>query len=192
MKQLLKRLPFIVLIVLELAVGIMLFVEPELFTHIVIMLFGCALIGAGILQLINYLRGIKKSESYAFTLTISVVLMLIGLLITCFAGMLYKLLAFPVIIYGIMLAIFGIYKIGFFFDMKIADTPLTMMVIINGIITVICGAVITCKPLDVLDILWRAAGIAHIVMAVADCVALFLKPRADKKPAVVIEADKQE
>ena len=160
MKQLLKRLPFIVLIVLELAVGIMLFVEPELFTHIVIMLFGCALIGAGILQLINYLRGIKKSESYAFTLTISVVLMLIGLLITCFAGML--------------------------------DTPLTMMVIINGIITVICGAVITCKPLDVLDILWRAAGIAHIVMAVADCVALFLKPRADKKPAVVIEADKQE
>lgn len=187
MKNLMKKIPFILLIAFELIVGIMLLLEPALFTQIMVIVFGVALIALGVIHLVDYFRDRKKGSSNAFALTFSIVLMLAGLLIACFSQALLGLFRLPVMIYGVMLVIFGIYRIGFYFDMRSFGVPMTVIPIVSAVVAIVAGIIIVLNPTDALDLMWRISGIIHILLAFSDTVALLLRPAPESNNNNIIQ-----
>ena len=90
MKATLKRhLPVILLILFEIAVGVLLLTNPEAFTNAVIIIFGAVCVVIGLIYFFKYLRARKREDAS--------VLMLIGAIFSLTLG-LFSIIASPLII----------------------------------------------------------------------------------------------
>ena len=181
MKALLKHLPVILIIVIELVFGIMLFVNPELFTTVVISVIGGLLIIIGGINLFRYVKAKQNGESSALTLTVSVILVLLGIFALFFPKTIIEMIASLVLVYGIVLAISGIYKIGLFIDFRKALIPVNFMHLISGLLAIVLGVVIMFQPFKALNVMWIFTGILLIVMAAVDIASLIMNVVLAKK-----------
>ena len=184
MRAFLKHLPVILLAVFEMTAGIMLFIDPESFTTIIIAIFGGVLIAVGIVNLFRYIKGRKDGNANAFSLTIAVIITLFGIFALFFPGLIFNWVkaAFGALIYAIMLIISGVFKLGLFIDYRHAGVSVNFLHVISGILAIVLGAVIILRPYgDNEKAMWLITGIMMVGVSAVDIASLVLNVVNSKK-----------
>ncbi len=195
MRSLMKNLPIILLLLFELVVGIMLFGQANDITRIVICVFGGILIVLGVVNMARYVKAKNNGESNAFALTTSVVMMVIGVAAPIIAFVIRDYSKIGAIIYGVIMVIAGVFKIGLFIDNRKALVPVNFMHMISGLLSIVLGAVvIVLRALKIGDSLWIFTGIMLLVLAAADIASIVInivrkkKAPKDQKPETVADS----
>ncbi len=195
MKAFLKHLPVILLAIFEMFAGIMLFIKPEFFTKVLIAVFGGVLIAVGLVHLFRYIKAKKEGTGNAISLTIAVIVILVGIVSLVFPGQIFTWVkaAFGALVYAIMLILSGVYKIGLFIDYRHSGTPVNFIHIISGILAIVLGVVIILRPFGSNEkAMWIVTGIIMIGMSLVDIASLVLNvvnsKRNPKKAPVEVTA----
>ena len=178
MKVLKVNISIIILILFEAAVGILLLVNPEAFTRMIIILFGIILLAIGVTYLIQYLLEKKEDINNPLFLLIAIVALTIGAVCSFCSGAIIGLITAIAIIYGVILIILGIYKLHNYHCTKKAGFPVSKISFISGAIAVILGIVITVYPKNAALSIWQLAGIMLIIEAVIDFISIIQMIRA--------------
>jgi len=178
MKTLKINIPVILLILFEVAVGILLLVKPESFTAAVITCFGIILIAIGIVYLIRYLRD-KKAVGAAnpITLMLSILALIIGCICALLTNWVLGLFAVVAVIFGVILIICGVYKVKVLFDARKEALPVSFVSILSAILSVILGVIIVVNPFAAAKTVWRFVGLSLLTEAVIDFIAVTLSAR---------------
>ena len=194
MRALMKNLPILLLLAFELVVGIMLFGQADKITRIVISVFGGILVVMGIVHMVRYVKAKKNGESSAFALTLAVVMMVLGVVAFFFPFVIKDIFKVGAVIYGIIMLITGVFKIGLYIDYHKALVPVNFMHMISGILAIVLGVVVVLQPFRENLSMWVLTGIMLLVLAVADIASIVInivrKKKAPKeaKPEAVVDS----
>ena len=172
MEKLKKHLPMIIIIALELVVGILLFISPELFTKAMSIIIGIALLGLGIFFLVRIFTGRETGPMSWLAIVISVVAMTVGVFCTFFFD---KVIAIVGVFYGLMLIIAAIVKVKAYFDFNRAGIYASPLRLIGAFVSLVLGVLILINPFKAIETFWVFTGISLIVQAILDVVTLVLK-----------------
>ncbi|MBP5631194.1 MAG: DUF308 domain-containing protein [Clostridia bacterium] len=184
MRAFLKHLPVILLALFEMIAGVMLFIKPDSFTTIIIAIFGGVLIAVGIVNLFRYIKGRKEGNANALSLTIAVIVTLVGIVALFFPGPIFNWVktAFGALIYAIMLIISGVFKLGLYIDYRQAGVRVNFLHVISGILAIVLGVVIILRPYgDNEKAMWIITGIMMIGESLVDIASLVLNVVNSKK-----------
>ncbi len=164
--------PAVLVILFEIAVGLMLLIDPVGFTNSVVIILGILFLVLCVICLISFIRAKKNEESGTLSLIGAIVLLIIGVVFTFFSQAILTLIVALSLIYGIILFVFGINKIVYFFAAKNQDMTASWLNLLGGILALILGVVIVIYPKDATEVLWTIAGIAMLLEAVIDIITV--------------------
>lgn len=201
MEKVKKSLPAILLILFEIAVGVMLLINPEQFTIAVFIIFGSVLILCALVMLIRYLKERKAAEK-AFEdaqkkakkenkaaviepvkvsilpLIAAIATFVIGAVFAFGAPALYTLTLLLVIFYGAIMIIKGIFKIADYISLRKEKAGVSALRLIVGILSAIVGIVMIIFSSGARDIMFIVAAVSLLVEAAMDIATLVLGARA--------------
>ena len=180
MEKLKNNLPMILLIVFELAVGILLLINGELFTKVVTILFGIALMAVGVVYAVRSFSDRDNGVMSWIALAISVVTFFMGLMFTFFSRSLVSVLAFIAVVFGLIMVISAVFKVKAYFDIKRLGLAPSAFTLISAVVSFLIGALIIINPFKSIEVLWVFTGICLIVQAALDIVMLIFKFRLEK------------
>lgn len=166
--------PVILLILFELAVGILLMIKPDEFTSWVIKGFGAILLLYGLIYFIRFFIDKKNGEQSVLTMIFAVVAIIIGAVSLIFTEWLKGLFAVMFVIYAIFLIIAGIFKIKIFIDARKARLPAPFISLLSAFLSIALGVFIILDPVEALRMSWILVGVAFIIEAVVDIIALIV------------------
>lgn len=172
MKSLKNNAPSFLLILFEVVIGILLLINPQLFTRAAIICFGIVLLIIGIVYLVRYQKD-KKSlgQKNAGTLTIALIALILGFICTFFSWWIIGLFAVVAIFYGIIMILSGIFKISKYYDEKKLGVIGSKTSIASAVLSIILGIIIMFNPFSAINMLWIFIGISLLVEAFLDIVA---------------------
>lgn len=179
------NLPIFILAAVEIAIGIMLIINPVGFQFLLIRIIGIALMVLGVIFLIRFITGRKNPQivdengkgaggSNPATLIIAIIAIAFGIICTFFTGWILGLFAFFAIVLGIFLVVFGILKIKNFVDRKKSQFETSPLSIIGAILCIIIGILVVVNPFGAANTIWIIAGVALIITAVVDILSMIL------------------
>lgn len=174
MKSLKENLSGMLLCLFELAVGILLLVDPIGFTSGIIFAFGIVLLVIGAGSCIRYFLSEPMEAAKGQMLLKGMVAVLGGVICVIKADWFVITVPVLTLIYGAAVLITGLAKLQRTVDMlrlKKRDWPLSA---ISAAVSLACGAIIITDPFGSAAALWIFAGISLIVEAVFDVIALIL------------------
>jgi len=172
MSSLKHNLPSILLILGELIVGILLLIKPESFTRAAIILLGIVLLAVGVVYLIRWLKGRDRGEAGAGTLLFAIVALLVGLVCVFGVGWIMRLFGVLAVVFGVFLLISGVIKCKSYFDGRKAGLSVSPLALVSAVLSVIFGVLIIFHPAGMVNSIWVFAGIALIIEAAVDFIAL--------------------
>lgn len=156
--------------VFELVVGILLLINPAVFTNGIIIAAGIVLCVAGIKFIVDYFRMDALRAAKSRALLKGLFCLLAG--VFCIVKSRWFVATFPVlaVIYGVTLLVFGLSKVEATVDMIRLKIKKWFLAAISAVITIACSVVILMNPFYTTAVLWVFTGIALIVEAVLDIV----------------------
>ena len=174
MKKTIKTyLPLCLLILFELAVGILLFIDPVGFTFAITIGFGILLLAASAFAFIRYFTDRRAmGKGNVLTLFLAILTLLIGCVCTFASGWVLGLFAIAAMVYGVILTVAGIFKLASYVERRQSKLHPPILSLIGALVSIVLGLFILINPFGAVDILWQIAGIALIVEAVFDLVGL--------------------
>lgn len=183
MKYVKQNVSNIIVCLFEAVVGILLLVDPVGFTSWILVLFGAALMVAGLLSIIRYFRTPAMEAAVGQLLVKGLVLLVAGGFCAFNYG--WFLVTFPLlsVVYGIGILLAGLSKIQWAVDLLRMHRKKWFWATLSAVISIVCAVVILSNPFTSSAILWMFAGISLIVEAVFDVVALIVGGRG-KEDAV--------
>ena len=192
MEKFKRILPAILMILFELAVGVLLLINPERFTTAVFIAFGCVLMVCSLILLIRYLKARKEAsggpagkQAGALTLFIAIVTFCFGAVFAFGSSMLYGMTGLLLVFYGAVMIVKGVFKISDYFALKKEGFGVSALRPVVGVLSVILGGLIIFNPFGALEAVFMIAAIGLIAEAVLDIVALALGVRVSN----MIEAE---
>lgn len=182
----------IVVCLCELAVGILLLVNPEAFTSAIAIGAGILLLILGVFWVIRYF--VKSAEDAAKEQLLFKGLISLAAGAFCMANFKQIVLAFPILafVYGVVILVAGFGKVQKTVDALRAKKPRWYLGGISALIFLICGGIILADPFGSADILWIFTGIVLIVEAISDLLALIFsraKKQAEEEPEAEVIAE---
>ena len=112
MKATLKRhLPVILLILFEIAVGVLLLTNPEAFTNAVIIIFGAVCVVIGLIYFFKYLRARKREDASVLMLIGAIFSLTLGLFSIIASPLIITFFTFIAIMYAVIMLVSGLIKI---------------------------------------------------------------------------------
>lgn len=183
MKMLKHALPFIFILLFEITVGIMLLVNPEGFTNMIIVFFGIVLLLIGIVNLIKFIIEKKNKKTGILSITSAITSLILGAVCAFASQFVMGLFAVIAIIYGVILLISGIFKAQNYFQARKDENSLSFVTIISSILSVILGIIIAVNPFETTVVMWQFTGIVLLVEAIIDCAAVILSIKTN--PSVI-------
>lgn len=186
MEKFKKIMPTILMILFELAVGVLLLIDAEAFTTVVFTVFGIILIVLGIVMLIRYLHDRKSDEASPLTLATAIFELIIGAVFAFGSSLIIGVIALTTLIYGIIMVISGIFKLSDYITLRTAHIPVSGFALLSAIVSVALGIVIVFNPFGTTIALWTCMGIVLIVQAVIDVISIMMAHRIAK--ALNVEA----
>ncbi len=170
----------ILLFFFEIAVGILLLINPIGFTTGIITGAGIILIIIGIVNIVKYFKKEAIEASMGQYLMKGLVALLAG--VFCAFKSPWFIATFPAltIIYGIIVLITGISKIQLTADMIRQKSKKWFLAIISAIISISCSVVILNNPFTTTAFLWMFTGITLIVESVIDLITLIVSGKEKK------------
>ena len=188
MEKFKKLLPTILMIIFELAVGILLLINGEQFTIIVLIAFGAILIVSSVILLIRYLKERKaaakdpagRSRASVITLIAAVIIFIFGAVFAFGSSLLYGLMQLVLIFYGAVMIVKGVFKIVDFISLRKEKYSVSVLHLVIGILSILLGGLIVFNPFGALYVVYTITGIYLIAEAVLDIVALILSAKKSK------------
>ncbi len=160
--------------IFEIAVGVLLLINPEGFTKGIITAFGVALIFISIICIIKYFKN-EPDEA------LEKQYLLKGLLSVVAGGFCvikseWFIATFPAltILYGIAVLIMGLSKIQLTVDLLRRKNKKWYLAIISAAISLICAVIILNNPFATTKFLWTFTGISLIAESILDIVTLVI------------------
>jgi len=176
-----KNIGNIILLLCEIVVGVLLLIQPEKFTSLIIILAGIALVIAGAVQIVRYFRSKPSAGIASQGLTAGLLEVILG----AFCALQYKwfLAAFPIltVLYGIVMLVLGVGKIEIAVNFARLKNSHWLWCGLASLLTVVCALVILWNPFASTVALWIFAGVSLIVEAVLDLVALLFSGKEETK-----------
>ncbi len=159
---------------LEVVVGILLLVNPVGFTSGIIMAFGAVMLIVGFFKGVEYFRTPAQEAAEASSLTIGIILVLVGLVAMIKTN--WILATFPVVtlIYGIVILVAGVHKLQKTVDQLRSKEKFWYLSLIAAALTIIFAVLIIANPFATTEALWMFTGITLLVEAAVDMVSYFL------------------
>ncbi len=179
MKSLRANLGLIVLCLVELAVGVVLLIDPDRFTRAVLFVVGAVLLIAGIVCVIRYFISSPEMAVMEKNLAIGLLCLIAGALFV-FRNSLFPSLTH---IYGIALLIVGAVKFQQGIDRLRFRLPYWYLTVINALIAMVISVLILIDPFKAMEMLWRIVAIALIVEAILDLAAVITGIKAGPTPS---------
>lgn len=176
----LSKVSSIILSLCEVAIGILLLVNPVGFTTGIIVSMGIILLIFGIINVVQYFRENPEAAALKQELTRGCIEILAGLFCIIKSG--WFLAAFPVLtaLYGIGILIAGISKVQWTVDMIRLKTKKWFWMAISAVLTIVCAVIILCNPFSSAAVMWIFIAVTLIVEAIIDIIAtLFAKEESE-------------
>lgn len=182
MKAIKKHLNGILLCLFELAVGVLLLIDPLGFTTGIIVATGIGLLIVGLVCIIKYCRTEVKAAAAGQFLLKGLLALTAGAF--CAFKSQWFLVTFPAftILYGVAVLAAGLVKVQLAVDMLRAKNERWFLGLIGAVISIVCAVVILNNPFTTTAVLWRFTGISLIVEAVVDTVMLIISNTKKKAP----------
>ena len=158
----------------ELLVGILLFVNPIGFTSGILMAVGVVLLICGAVCLIHYFNTEPVQAALEQNFSKGLIMILLGgflVLRTQQAIALFPLLTH---LYGVAILIIGVVKLQQGIDLLRLKARYWFLAGVNAVLAILFASVILSNPFASTIILWRVAAISLIVEAVLDVVVLIM------------------
>ena len=156
----------------EIAVGILLLVNPTGFTAGIIMALGVLLSALGVLGVVRYFRTEPVRAALEQHLIRGLLMLLGGLF--CIFNTRLIIDTFPVLtmLYGVGLLVMGVVKVQWTVDILRVKVGRWYLPGISALVSLVCAAVILLNPFASMVALWVFIGVALIVEAVVDLLAI--------------------
>lgn len=179
----------LIILAFELIIGILLLINPVLFTTGTIIVAGAALIAVGIICIIRYFKNTPAKSIFHQYLALGLMLVFVGFIFILKAR--WFVLHFPLLtmLYGFVILLIGFEKVQWTVDLFRLHSPRWWIMAIAAAAALIFATVIIVNPFASTIALWIFIGISLIVGAVLDIAALILKnikikprqPKAEKE-----------
>lgn len=176
-----KSLPGIVLCLLELAFGVLLLINAEAFTSIIITVVGAALIIFGGVSVIKYFRTEPELASAGQYVFKGLIMIAGGAFCAIKAPSIVTGIELIAVVYGIAILLLGFTKIQSTLDMVRQKSKKWFFPLIGAVICLACGVIVILNPFEATGILWIFLGVALIVEALSDLVTLIVRAVEKKK-----------
>ncbi len=171
----------ILLSLFEIALGILLLIDPIGFTTGIIIAAGILLLLFGVVEVIKYFRSepVKAASEQYLTKGLCA----LGAGIFCVVKTEWFTVAFPAMtfLYGIVVLVTGLSKLQLTVDMLRVKSKKWFLALVSAVISLACAVVILLNPFSSTAVLWMVAGITLIVESLIDVVTWFLGGREQKK-----------
>ena len=176
--------PLILLVITELAAGILLLVVPAAFTHWVLRAAGALLAVTGLAALIRALRLKKQTgEQPASALVLAVLALVLGAACVLFARWAVYLRASS-LVYGGLLLLSALVKFPLWWRLRQEGCPGAPLALISAAAALLLGLVVLIDPFWFTRILWAFTGVCLLGLAGLDLAVLIrrgrVKPAADR------------
>lgn len=188
MKKESNKLVSIILALIELAVGILLLIDPAKFVYTIIVGTGILLIAIAIFCIVKYFFTPALEAAQGQLFLIGAVALIGGIVCIWKTAVIFSKIRWLVLLCGIAILVLGIGKVQQTIDMIRLKSGRWLFQAISAALSLIFGLIIVFNPFASVTAFWTFAGIAFIVAAAADIVA-FVASFMKKKPAVKVEAD---
>lgn len=200
MKKILFKLGNLLLPLGELALGVLLLIDPMRFTSGIIVMIGVFLLFAGVAHVLHYFR--LSPEEAAIEQCLSRGLLEVAGGLFCIMRANWFLVTFPLltVLYGLLTLFTGAAKIQWAVDLLRIRAPKWFWAAISAAVTLTCSAVILYNPFGAAAVLWMFIALALIVEAVFDVLAAFYareerqappEPSMDIVEALPLDEDEQ-
>jgi uncharacterized membrane protein HdeD (DUF308 family) len=167
----------ILLCVLELIVGILLWIDPAGFATGIFVVGGVLLMLLGVVQIVQYFR-LSPEEAF-FRQPLVKGLLLIGIGALFVFGADWLLLTFPIltVLYGIAIGFSGLVKIQLAADLFRWKIKKWVWPALSALLSIVCGVLMLWNPFASTTVLWSLAGALLVAAAVTDAVTLLLNQK---------------
>ncbi len=165
----------LILFVAELAVGILLLIDPVGFTSGILIVLGVILAVFGVGSLVQYFRASPEDAALKSGLARGILLLLLGLFLMFRSQ--WFIVTFPLLtaVYGIATLITGIGKIQWAVDMIRVRQKFWFIALLSALLTILFAIFILANPFTTTAILWTFIAVALIVEAAADIVTFVVR-----------------
>ena len=153
----------------ELLIGILLFVDPVGFTSGILKTVGVVLFLCGVVCLIRYFRTEPVQAALEQNFSKGLIMILLGVLFVLWTETIITLFPFARLC-GVAILIIGVVKLQQGVDLLRLKSRFWFLAGINALLAIVFAAIILSDP----PILWQLAAISLIVEAVLDIAVLFL------------------
>lgn len=173
-----KSMMSLIISILEVAVGILLLINPVGFTSGIIVTIGLVLSVLGVAHVIGYFRTEPEEAAKKNGLSKGILFLLSGLF--CVIRPMWFLTVFPLftVFYGVLMLITGVSRVQWTVDMLRKKQKYWFLALIGAGLALLFAILILTNPFATTAILWNFIGIALIVEAVADVLVFIF---GDKK-----------
>lgn len=161
----------------ELLIGILLLIKPIGFTKGIIVLVGTILLVLGIINIVKYFTTNVFQAIKEQSLSTGLILATIGLF--CVLRTNWFIITFPVltIMYGIMIFVIGLKKVEWSINLVRLKRKHWFIAALSALTSIMFAIIIITNPFSTTTILWQFTGLALIVEAILDIIALVFESR---------------
>lgn len=174
MKKFKKFMGGIALCLLEIAVGVLLLIDPNGFTSAIIIGGGILLMLAGIVCAVKYFRMNVEAAAVSQELLKGLIMLLAGGF--CAVKSEWFLAMFPLLtlVYGVVILLTGLGKIQWMVNMLRMKKGKWFLAAISAVVSIVCAVVILRNPFASTAVLWMFTGISLIAEAVLDLITFLI------------------
>ena len=158
----------------ELLIGILLFVDPDGFTSGILRIVGGILLLCGVVCLIRYFRTEPVQAALEQNFSKGLIMILLGGILALRTEQVMGLFPLLAQLYGIAILVVGVVKLQQGVDLLRLKARFWFLAGINALLAIVFGAIILGNPFTSTIVLWRVSAISLIMEAVLDIAVLFL------------------
>ena len=205
MKALKLHFPIILLALLEIAIGVLLLINAEMFMRWVIMAFGVIMLIVGVIDLIRWIKARKNGEKSAYGIIYAIEALIVGvaaIVLSVFnifenGNSDKKTLVVYAVIFGVLFVILGFYKLQLISDVKKAKAKTSVIAYINVILAILLGAAVILLSIFfksfVQKYVFYYAAVSFLLLALIDIISVIHAVALSNNSAAKLkEAEKSE
>ena len=175
-----KNTNVILISLFEIAVGILLLIDPIGFSKAIIIGAGVVLIVAGLYNVLKYFRteaAVAATGQYLFK---GLLALSIGAFCILNRDSLAGIINILTAIYGLIILVAGLNKVQITADLLRRKSPKWFMALISAAISIVCAAIIIYNPFPGTNIIWIFIGVTLIAESIVD-IATAIMNKGEKK-----------
>ena len=169
---------------LELLIGILLFVDPVGFTSNILRVVGAIFLICGVVCLIHYFNTEPVQAALEQNFSKGLVMILLGSFLALRTQQAIALFPLLTHLYGVAILIIGVVKLQQGVDLLRLKARYWFLAGVNALLAILFASVILSNPFTSTIVLWRLAAISLIVEAVLDVVVMIVTRKKDAADSI--------